>query len=215
MALTLWGRPSSSNVQKARWALAELGLDYEHIPLGGKYGGNKDASYLAMNPNGLVPTLRDGDLVLWESHAIVRYLAAQYGPGRLWPVDPVLRAKSDQWVDWAATEFQKGWIEVFWRLVRTPVPQRDSKAIASAIAMTERCLAIMDAQLAETRFLAGNSFTYGDIPAGIAMYRWTTMEIERQPHPNVDRWHQELRERPAYREMVEVDYSELVGRLSF
>ena len=215
MAITLWGRPTSSNVQKARWALAELGLDYEHILVGGKYGGNKDPDYLAMNPNGLVPTLRDGGLVMWESHAIVRYLAARYGAGRLWPTDPVARAKCDQWVDWAVAEFQKGWIEVFWLLVRTPEPQRNPAAIAKAMAVTERCLSIMDAQLANTRFLAGDSFTYGDIPAGVAMFRWTKMEIERQPHPNVERWHQELRERPAYRDAVEVDYAELVGRLSF
>lgn len=215
MTLTLWGRESSSNVQKVRWALAELGLAYEHIPLGGKYGGNKSAEYLAMNPNGLVPTLRDGDMVMWESHSIVRYVAAKYGAGSLWPEDPAVRFFADQWADWAATTFQRGWIDVFWLLMRTPEAQRNPTAIAKAQAETERCFAIMDARLAQSRFLGGDDLTYGDIPAGIAMFRWTTMPIERQSHPNVERWHAELRSRKPYRDMVEIDYSELVGRLSF
>jgi glutathione S-transferase len=110
MAITLWGRASSANVQKARWALAEIGLAYEHTPLGGKYGGNKEPAYLAMNPNGLIPTLRDGDLVLWESHAIVRYLAATYSAGGLWPEGPSARAIVDQWTDWTVATFQPAWV---------------------------------------------------------------------------------------------------------
>jgi glutathione S-transferase len=215
MGITLWGRSSSSNVQKVRWALAELGLAYEHVALGGKYGGNKEPKYLELNPNGTVPTLRDGDLVVWESHAILRYLAAAYGGSSLWPVEARERAKCDQWVDWAATEFQKGWIEVFWSVVRTPEAQRDEAKIERQIAITERCLAIVDAQLGKTEWLGGDRFTYADIPAGVAMFRWNSMEIARQRHPNVERWHAGLRERGAYRETVEIDYSELVGRLSF
>ncbi len=214
MTITLWGRESSANVQKVRWALAELGLAYEHVPLGGKFGGNNTADYLAMNPNGLVPTLRDGELVLWESHAIVRYLAATYGGGTLWPESPPVRAKSDQWVDWTATTFQQAWIDVFWRAVRTPEPQRDLRTIAQRVAETERYLAILDGQLAKTEFLAGDRLTYGDIPAGVAMFRWTSMSIARQRHPNVERWHEAIRS-SAYRATVEIDYSELVGRLAF
>jgi glutathione S-transferase len=215
MAITLWGRASSSNVQKVRWALAELGLAYDQIPLGGRYGGNKSPEYLAMNPNGTVPTLRDGELVLWESHAIVRYLASQYGAGSLWPESARHRAACDQWTDWAVAEFQKGWIEVFWLLVRTPEAQRDDEKIARAVALTERLLTILDGRLAQSEWLGGESFTYADIPAGTAMFRWTTMAIDRQPHPHLERWHRALRERIAYREAVEVDYSELVGRLTF
>jgi glutathione S-transferase len=215
MTITLWGRASSANVQKARWALAELGLAYEHIPLGGRYGGNKTADYLAMNPNGLVPTLRDAGLTLWESHAIVRYLAAAYGVGALCPTDPKARALVDQWTDWTATTFQPAWIDVFWSFVRTPEPQRDAARIAKAMVETERCLSLMDGQLAKTPFLAGETLTYADIVAGTAMYRWTTMAIERAPHPNVERWHGQLRARQTFRETVETDYSELVGRLSF
>lgn len=215
MAITLWGRASSANVQKVRWTLGELGLAHEHIPLGGRFGGNATPEYLAMNPNGKVPTLRDGDLVLWESHAIVRYLAARYGAGRLWPVDPVARADCDRWTDWTATTFQPSWMDVFWRFYRTPPERRDAERIAADIAATERCFAIMDGQLGRTRFLAGAALTYADIVAGVSMFRWTTMGTEIVPHPNVDRWHADLRDRAPYREAVEVDYSELAGRLAY
>lgn len=210
--MTLWGRDTSANVQKVRWALAEIGQEYEHIPLGGKYGGNRTPEYLALNPNGLVPTLRDGDLVLWESHAIVRYLAARYSPGRLWPDDPVVRAECDRWTDWTATTFQPAWIDLFWRFYRTAPEQRDDGAIAKAKAATEVCLGIMDGQLERTRFLAGDHLTYADIVAGTAMYRLTTMDIAVVVPDNVARWHGELRARAPYRLGVEVDYSELAGR---
>lgn len=215
VAITLWGRSTSANVQKVRWALGELGLAYDHIPLGGRFGGNKTAEYLAMNPNGKVPTLRDGDLALWESHAIVRYLAARYGAGSLWLTDPVARADCDRWTDWTATTFQPAWIDVFWRFYRTPRERRDLPRVAGLIAEAERCFAIMDGQLGRTRYLAGDDLTYADIASGIAMYRWTTMGIENAVHANVERWHAELRTRAAYRAAVEVDYSELAGRLDY
>lgn len=215
MAITLWGRLSSANVQKAVWALEELGLQYEHVPLGGKYGGNDAPDYLAMNPNGLVPTLRDGDLVVWESHAIVRYLAGAYGAGSLWPADPKQRAIVDQWADWTATTFQPAWIGVFWQLVRTPEPQRDHAAIEKSVAATNRCFAIMEGRLSQAPYLGGEQLTYADIVAGAAMYRWTTMDVERQPLPAVEAWHARLNARPAFRKAVNVDYEELRARLAF
>jgi glutathione S-transferase len=215
MAITLWGRESSANVQKVRWALAEIGLAYEHIPVGGKYGGNHDPAYLAMNPNGLVPTLRDGDLVLWESHAILRYLAATYAAGTLWPEGTAARAVADQWTDWTATTFQPAWIGAFWHIVRTPKAQHNAAAIAKSLADTEQCLAIMERTLSLSPFLGGEMLTYPDIAAGVAMYRWSTMEIEQKPHPAVEVWHGRLRDRAAFRTAVEVDYAELVGRLAF
>jgi glutathione S-transferase len=215
MAITLWGRTSSANVQKVGWALAELGLAYEHIPLGGRHGGNREPAYLAMNPNGLVPTLRDGDLVLWESHAILRYLAATYGAGGLWPEGPKARAVADQWTDWTATTFQPAWIAAFWHIVRTPKVQHDPAAIAKSLADTEKCLTIMEGRLAESPFLGGEQLTYADLAAGVAMYRWSTMEVARVLHPAVDAWHRRLKERAAFRHAVEIDYAELVGRLAF
>jgi glutathione S-transferase len=213
--IRLWGRLSSSNVQKAVWALEELGLAYDHVPLGGPYGGLDDPAYLAMNPNGLVPTLRDGELILWESHAIVRYLAATYGAGTLFPVDAKERALVDQWTDWTASTFQPAWISLFWLLVRTPEAQRDPAAIERARAGTIRCFRIMENQLGTRPFLAGGQLTYADICAGAAMYRWMTMQVERPSLPNVEGWYWRLNDRPAFRKAVCVSYEELVGRLSF
>jgi glutathione S-transferase len=215
MTITLWGRATSANVQKVRWALHELALSYEHILVGGRFGGNDTPEYLAMNPNGLVPTIRDGDLTLWESNAIVRYLAATYGAGSIWPIDPKVRARVDQWVDWTATTFQPAWVDLFWRYYRTPEAKRDAEVIGRAKAETARCLGLLDRQLSRGAFVAGDSFTYADIPAGLPMFRLTTMGLGIDPPPNVERWHKELRTRAAFRDAVEVDYAELKGHLDF
>lgn len=215
MSITLWGRLNSGNVQKAVWALEELELPYEHIPLGGRFGGTASPDYLALNPNGLVPTLRDGDLVLWESHAIVRYLSAHYGSGLLFPVDPAARAVVDQWTNWTATTFQPAWISVFWQKVRTPAARQDEASIARAIAAATRCFEIMEQRLAAAPYLGGDSLTYADIVAGVSLYRWFTMDIPRPDLPAVAAWHTRLEERPAFRKAVNVDYADLVGRLAF
>jgi glutathione S-transferase len=213
--ITLWGRLNSANVQKAVWALEELGLAYAHVPLGGSHKGLDDSAYLAMNPNGLVPTLRDGDLVVWESHAVVRYLGAAYGSGSLFPLDPGARAVVDQWTDWTATTFQPAWISVFWLLVRTPAAQHDKVAIEKAINASIRCYQILDHRLGQVLYLGGESLTYADIVAGASMYRWVTMPIDRPAMPNLEAWYARLNERAAFRKAVCVPYDELVGRLAF
>ena len=213
--LTLWGRASSANVQKTLWALEELGLPYAHRLVGGVHGGLDDPGFRAMNPNGLVPVLQDGELAVWESHATLRYLAAAYGENTLWPVDPRERAMADQWTDWTATTLQPGWIAVFWLFVRTPPEQRDDKAIGAALARTIAALRIVDANLAERDYLAGDRLSYADIAAGVALYRWFTMEIDRPAMPGVENWYLRLQERPAFRKTVMVSYTDLVGRLAF
>lgn len=213
MTITLRGRLNSSNVQKVVWTLRELELPFEHVPLGGSFGGTDSGEYRAMNPNGLVPTLQDGDLTIWESHAIVRYLAAEYGSGLLYPVEPRHRAVVDQWTDWTATTFQPAWISLFWSLVRTPVERHNPAAIAKALADTSRCFEMLDLQLARAPFLAGDDLTYADIVTGVALYRWTTMEVARPDLPHVERWHARLSERSAFVEAVNVSYADLYGQL--
>lgn len=215
MAITVWGRLTSSNVQKVIWTLGELELPFEHIVVGGFAKGTDTPEYRAMNPNGLVPTIRDGELVLWESNAIVRYLSAEYGSGLLFPVEPRERAIVDQWADWTATTFQPSWSAVFAARVRTPAEQQKPEAIAKAIAHAEVQFEILDRRLAEVPYLAGEQLTYADLIAGIGLYRWTSMDIPRRAFANVAAWHQRLRERPAYVKGVEVPYDELVGRLTF
>ena len=215
MAVTLWGRSSSVNVQKVMWALEEVGVAHGHVQLGGKFGGLDDPAYRAMNPNGKVPTLRDGDTVVWESHAIVRYLAGAYGAGTLWPTAARDRALADQWTDWTATTFQPAWIDLFWRFVRTPVPQHDKAAIGNALFACYSAYALLDQRLGAAPWLAGHDFSYADIVAGVSMHRWMTMAIQRPDMPNLSAWYERLRQRAGYRRAVEVSFADLVGRLDF
>lgn len=211
-SLTLIGRRTSANVQKPMWALGELGVAFEQVELGGKFGGLDTPEYLALNPTARVPTLRDGDFVLWESHAIIRYLGAKYGAGTLWPTDLRTRALADQWTDWTANHFQPAWIGVFQALVRTPLAGRDQGLIDERTRAANACFAIMDAQLAKTPFLAGDGLTYADIAAGVSLYRWYDMEVDRQPFAAVEDWHRRLLERPVFVTAVCVSYDDLVAR---
>jgi glutathione S-transferase len=145
----------------------------------------------------------------------VRYLAAAYGGDTLWRADPRQRAIVDQWTDWTATTFQPAWINLFWLLVRTPKAQHDATAIAAAHARTLAALRILDANLARHPYVAGEGLSYADIVAGVSLYRWFTMDIERPAMPNVEAWYQLLQQRRAFRDVVMVDYAELVGRLAF
>ncbi|MGE0665345.1 MAG: glutathione S-transferase family protein [Sphingomonadales bacterium] len=213
---TLWGRLSSCNVQKVLWALEELALPYRRIDLGGDFGGLDDPAYRAMNPNGRVPTLRDGDLIVWESDAIVRYLAARYGAGSLWPADPVERAPIEQWMSWGTTEMMPDWIALFWRLVRTPPGQRDARVIARHHKASVERFQLLDRHMADgRRFVASDALTMADMPFGMMLYRWYEMEIERPAVPNVDAYYARLLKRPAYRTAICIPFDDLVGKSSF
>jgi glutathione S-transferase len=209
--ITLWGRKTSANVQKVVWALEEVGVGYDHIEVGGKFGGLGDPAYVAMNPNKLVPTLQDGPLTMWESHAIVRYLSAQYADGLLFPIDPVRRAIVDQWTDWTATTFQPAWIDVFWSFYRTKPENRNQATIDGALKKAHSAFAILEGRLSKVPLLGGDDLTYADIVAGIALYRWYSMGIDTGDFPAVIAWRDRLAERPAYRKGVVVDYTELKG----
>src|ERR1700724_3788694 len=131
--MKIWGRTTSSNVQKVMWASGEMGLRYERIDVGGPFGKNKEPPYLAMNPNGLVPTLEEEDgFLLWESNSIIRHLAAKHNSATLEPVDLKPRALASQWMDWQLSVMGPAITPVFWGLVRTPPEQRDEKAIGEA-----------------------------------------------------------------------------------
>jgi len=213
--LILWGRASSANVQKVLWALEDLGLPYTHHQVGGQYGGLDDPAFLALNPNGLVPVLQDGTLILWESHAIIRYLAATYGAKTLWRDAPRDRAIVDQWTDWTATTFQPAWISLFWLLVRTPAAAHDKAAIAAAYRRTIAALEILDQTLVKHDYLAGRRLSVADIAAGVSLYRLFTMDIVRPVMPGVDLWYRRLSANAAFQRTVMVSYAELVGRLAF
>ena len=201
--LKLWGRNTSSNVQKVMWALDEIGVKYERIDIGGPFGKNKDAPYLAINPNGLVPTLEAEDgFTLWESNSVVRYLAAKHR-SPIEPADPKARALAHQWMDWQLSVVGPAITPVFWGLIRTPPEKRDNAAISAAQAKTLDAMKILDAQLAKTPFVAGDNFSTGDIPVGIMTYRFRELLPERPPLPNLERWYSELKKRAPFRDNVE------------
>lgn len=214
--LKVWGRRSSANVQKVLWLVGELDLPHEHIPAGGDFGGLDDPAFRAMNPHGKVPVIQDGAAVVWESHAILRYLAAAHGADRFWSPDPAARTLVDGWMDWAQTALQPAFLSgVFWGWYRTPEAQRDEAAVARALEQTGRCLALVDARLAHRPFVAGDALSLADIAIGTHLYRWFELEIERPALPRLEAWYDRLRDRPAYREHVMVPFGELKGRLAF
>lgn len=200
--LKVWGRANSVNVQKVMWAVGELGLEHERIDVGGRFGGLDTPEYAAMNPNRRVPTLDDGGTIVWESNACVRYLAARYGAGTLWPEDPAARAAADMWMDWQITALHPDMTVVFWGLVRTPEDQRDVGAINAAAARVGEVWKILDHHLASRPFVAGDALTIGDVPVGAMCYRYHELDIERPKLPNVDAWYARLRERAPYRTHV-------------
>lgn len=201
--ITLYGRKNSSNVQRVIWTLEEIGVDYRRVTVGGSFGGTDEPSYRAMNPAGLVPTLRDGDLVVWESAAIMLYLAARFGAGGLWPTDPAARAKADQWLIWCETTLRPAFGDVFYRTARAPRASQDRAALAPFEATLVETLRVLDRDLEDGRpFLGGAAFTYGDIPIGILTYRAYETLSATPDLPRLSAWYERLQARPAFRTHV-------------
>jgi len=175
--LEIWGRPYSSNVIPVIWAAAECGVDYKLKLAGGSFGQIDTPQFAQMNPNRLIPAIRDGDFALWESHVIVRYLCAKYAAGTLYPENIQQRAVADQWMEWSGTRAFPPVIQMFFATVRTEPAQRD-------------------------QYVAGAEFTMGDIPLGAVAYRYFNVESQRPSFPNIEAWYSRLCERPAYQKHV-------------
>jgi glutathione S-transferase len=202
--IKIWGRNTSSNVQKVMWAVGELKLEHTRVDIGGPFGMNREPKYLAMNPNGLVPTLEEDDgFLLWESNSVVRYLAGKHDKaGVLEPKDAKARALASQWMDWQLTVCGPAITPVFWGLIRTPPEKRDHAAIKAAQEKTISAMKILDAQLGKTKFVAGNAFSYGDIPLGIMCYRYMQLFPDRPATPHLDRWYAAISSRQAFKDHV-------------
>lgn len=208
---TVYGRATSSNVQMVMWALAELGLEAERLDYGHAHGGLDAPEFAALNPHRKIPVLRDGDLIIWESSAILRYLAARYGDGGVfWPADPVARARVDMWAEWGKAELVRGFTHPIFRpLIRTTPQDRDTGAITASLARFEGLLETLGAHLADQDHVCGAAFTAADIVIGHVLYRWFTMDIARRPNPAVEAYYARLTARPAYRDHVMVSYEPL------
>jgi glutathione S-transferase len=202
--LTIWGRANSVNVQKVLWCLRELDLSYERIDAGMAFGKNTEAEYLAMNPNGRVPTMVDGDFVLWESNSVMRYLVMAYGKGSpIYPQAPKQRAAVDRWLDWTLSTIQPVDRPVFWALVRTPIEKRDMVAIQKDVDAEAVQWRIADHHLAKRRFIEGDDFTIADIALGAYARRWFGVQgVTKPPLPHLERWFAQFAERPGFQQFI-------------
>lgn len=203
-SIQVYGRRNSLNVQKVMWTLGELDLPYQRHDVGGTFG--MPDSYVELNPNRVVPTLRDGELVLWESGAIVRYLARRYGFGSLWPEDPAIAAHADQWMDWHRGNVSVGFFDIFINRIRLPADACDEAAVQRGINICARQFELLDAHLADSDYLAGAEFTFGDVPMGAMAWRYLELDIDRPALPNVERWQGQLLSRPAFRYHVAIPF---------
>ena len=208
--ITVYGRATSSNVQAVMWVIAELGLEHERLDYGHVYGGTDTPEFRAMSPHGLVPVLRDGEVVIWESCAILRYLAAMYGDGgAFWPADPARRAGVDMWAEWGkqsvATAFTG---PIFWARVRTAATERDEAALTRAITGFEKALGVLEGQLEGREYVTG-TFSLADIVIGHLFFRYYDIDIPRAALPRVRAYYDRLCDRPAYARHVMIDYSPL------
>ena len=200
--LIIHGRKNSSNVQKVVWALNEMETPYERLDVGGEFGIVNDPPYLAMNPNARVPTMEEDGFILWESNAIVRYLTAKHNEGGLYPSDPKIRATADRCMDWQHTTVGQHITPIFWGLVRTPKNERDLTLIEASRLGMIAAMQILNANLSNKNFVAGDNFTMGDIPLAIHVYRWFRLIQERPKMEHLEDWYDRLAKRPAFKAHV-------------
>ena len=205
--LHLWGRMSSINVRKVVWAVQELEQPMQRTDAGGQFGLVREADFLERNPNGLVPLLEDGEVRLWESNVIVRYLCARYASGLLYPEPLPARFDAERWMDWQQTTLNAAGRHAFLQLFRTPAELRDDAVIAESIAAMEPLLDLLDAHLATRAYLCGDAFTMADIPVACEIHRWFALPFERSSRPHLERWFRLLADRPGARGILDVTLS--------
>lgn len=195
---TIYGRNNSINVQKVMWLAGELELAINRLDVGGPFGGNDTPEYLAMNPNGRVPTLDEDGFILWESNSIVRYLGEHYGCEPWWPKDKHLRALANQWMDWYLATMHQPMMVMFLTLIRKKPEDRDMSAVRKANKDAAKLWQLVDNHLSDRDYLTGDNPTMADIPLGVCAYRWFNLDIERPEFRHVESWYDRLRNRPAY-----------------
>ncbi len=208
--LRVLGRATSSNVQAVIWGLEELGLEYKRLDFGENFGGLDTSEFLALNPHGKIPVMQMGDEALFETSAILRYLANVHGDDGFWPSEPLKRAEVDMWAEWAKHDVAEGFTgPVFWQVVRTPRERWNVQAIRKAVDKLEYHLAIAETQLQQHAYLCGDVLNLADIMLGHVLYRYFDIEIERREFPALRAYYERLTKRPAYRKAVMISYEVL------
>lgn len=210
--IELWGRKNSYNVQKVLWALAELNLEYTHQDVGSNEGDLETSKFLAMNPHARIPVLVDKGSVIWESNTIVRYLSAAYGENILWLDNPLQRSYADRWMDWELATLEPDFMGLFWGFYRKPESKRDYVQIENSKCRCEQHFKMLDDHLQKNNFLAGDTFSMGDIPAATYLYRYFEMGVEVEKPENVMVWYQRLSSRKAFQQTIMTPFADLKGR---
>lgn len=200
--LKIWGRPNSSNVQKVLWTCAELDVAFERVDWGGSFGGNKEPAYLAMNPNGLVPTVEDNGLIIWESNTIMRHLATTRGGERLHPQDLAQRTLVERWMDWQISTLTPPMTSLLFGYYRMAPEKRDSAALDQARIRGGELWSMVERQLDGRDYIAGEALTLADIALGIFVHRWHSYPIERPNLPKLKAWYGRIGQRPGFRAHV-------------
>jgi glutathione S-transferase len=199
--LKILGKVTSINVRKVLWTCAELNLRFEQEDWGSGFQSTHKPEFLALNPNAMVPVIKDGDFVLWESNSIVRYLASRHGGAHLYPADPQMRARIDQWIDWQAAELNRAWSYAFLALVRKSPDHQDAQAIEASSANWAKHIGILNRQLESTRaYVAGAAFSLADIPIGLSINRWFSTPLKHAAFPAVEDYFERLVDRPGFLE---------------
>jgi len=212
--MRLWGRKSSINVQKVLWCLAELGLqegkDFERIDAGMQFGIVRSPEFLKMNPNGLVPTLEDGDIVLWESNTIMRYLASQYDKNKRFPSSIPTQFNSEKWMDWQVGTLWPVLRPSFIGLTRVPEAEQDHAGIQKAYQDTNHLFTLLNQTLESQAYCSGEQFHIGDIVLALCVHRWILLNKtfpkqtgERTNLKNINRWLKQLEADTCFQEFVE------------
>ena len=211
-AVIVHGRATSSNVQAVMWGLHEIGVQAERRDVGGRNGGTDDPAFRGISPMGLIPALQTSEGSVFESAAILRYLAEAHEARTLWPSEPMARAQVDQWAEWGKHSFGAAFtVPIFWAHWRTPEAARDHAAIRQSITRFEGLMDIIAPRIEATGFVAGPTLTLADIWVAHVLYRYYTPDIDRRPHPVLADYYARMTTRPGYVQHVMVDYDELRG----
>ena len=209
--LTVYGRRNSSSVQLVMWAINELNVDFERLDFGHGFAATNTPTYLSMNPMGRVPVIRDGDITMFESAAILRYLGARYGRETFWPSDPKIRGPLDAIAEWGKNTFAEGVLRIFVYEVRMSSATRDPTFLAAAVENLKPLADIFEGLLDGRAWVGSDHFTFADIACGHILHRYFSLDWDRPVLPNLDRYYQKLQYRSAYRENAMVSYDELRG----
>jgi glutathione S-transferase len=200
--LKIWGRTSSLNVQKVLWCCVELGVPFERVDWGGSFGGNDDPSYRAMNPHGRVPTIKDGERIVWESNTVIRYLCATRGSGGLYPSDAAGRSEIERWMDWQLAALNPAMTTLLIGYYRTPPKERNLVSLENARKQAIENWTLIDRWLEGRDYLTGSAFTLADVGNGILVHRWHSYPIERPTLPRLKAWYDRLAERDGFKQHV-------------